>query len=57
MQKVAEFLAHANECLSIAARVSDEKTRDQLTELAQKWTHLAVEREKFLKLVAERRPN
>jgi hypothetical protein len=57
MQKIAEFINHANECLTLAAGASDEKMRDQLTDLAQKWMDLAAEREKFLKSADATRPN
>ena len=55
MKRVAEFLRHAEECLSIAARASNAKIRSELEELAHGWIQLAGEREKFLRSAGDRR--
>jgi hypothetical protein len=49
LDKVAEFLKEANECMAMARRATDGHRRDQLLLLAQKWTQLAAAREKMVR--------
>jgi len=49
MEKVAEFLRHASQCLDMARKQSDEDLRDQLSEVAHQWTLLAGAREEFVR--------
>lgn len=48
MEQVAEYLKQAHECLAIAAKATNRKTRSEFEELAKQWTLLAAERQKFL---------
>ena len=49
MEKVAEFLKEAQECLAMARRARDEGRSDQLLLLAEQWAQLASERENMLR--------
>jgi hypothetical protein len=49
LDKVAEFLKEAKECMAMAGRATDGHRRDQLLLLAEKWTQLASAREKMLR--------
>ena len=48
MQKVDEFLRHAEDCRSMAMRAASESIREQLLNLAEQWTSLASERKRIL---------
>jgi hypothetical protein len=47
MKKAEDYRAHAAECRELAAR-GDERSRQQLLQMAETWESLAVEREKKL---------
>jgi hypothetical protein len=48
VEQVEEFLKHAKECLSMAAKTADEKRKQKLVELASHWITLATDRRKLL---------
>lgn len=49
MEQVRDLLRHAGECLAMAIKTRNPKTKARLESLAKKWQQLAAEREKFLK--------
>ncbi len=49
MQRVREYLHHAETCRTVAAKARDPSRREELLDLAVKWTFLAGERERLLK--------
>lgn len=55
MERVREYLRHANECLAIAARAINPEVRSDLEALAKKWRQLATERERYLRSFVRQR--
>jgi hypothetical protein len=51
MERVAEYLNNASECLVMADK-ANEPLRSRLLELSRVWTRLAADRENFLKQTA-----
>jgi len=51
MERVAEYLNNASECLFMADK-ANEPLRSRLLELSRVWTRLAADRENFLKQTA-----
>jgi hypothetical protein len=48
MQRVKEYLAHAETCRSLAAKATDPERKGELLDLAARWALLADERERLL---------
>ena len=46
MQKVAEYLKKAEQCLAMAAVARDENIKNELEEMAKHWILLAAELQK-----------
>lgn len=56
MERLREYLAHAESCRALAAKATDVRRKKELLELAAKWSLLAEERARLLgsqKLLAE----
>ena len=53
VKQVEEFLKHANECLSMASKTTDETRKQRLIELASHWITLAGDRQKLLEQQAK----
>ena len=48
MQRLKEYLEHADTCRALAAKAKDARRKKELLELADKWTRLAEERQRLL---------
>jgi hypothetical protein len=48
MQRLREYLEHAETCRAMAAKASDPERKRELLDLAAKWAFLAEERERLL---------
>jgi hypothetical protein len=48
MQRLKEYIAHAETCRALAAKARDPQRKAELLELAAKWAFLADERERLL---------